>query len=190
MPHAIMSVWFGCNAPKLEQLNTGCWPSPLVIAPALSPVPLECFRISILLNKECCVSVAAIAFFHSRRSGRRAWNGQTERVRALAEQPLDDAQDVIEAQAAKIGAPLLAHGQHWHVSTERGRLVFQDEPGLRDMRDPRRAASAGPGLHTSIGRSAANAGRASSGRPKVLAKNGLRSIFLLPRSKCFHTPAT
>ncbi|MEM6587668.1 MAG: folylpolyglutamate synthase/dihydrofolate synthase family protein [Pseudomonadota bacterium] len=45
----------------------------------------------------------------------------------------DDAQDVIEAQAAKVGAALLAHGQHWHVSTERGRLVFQDETGLRDL---------------------------------------------------------
>ncbi len=48
----------------------------------------------------------------------------------------DDAQDVIEAQATKVGAPLLAHGQHWHVTTERGRLVFQDETGLRDLALP------------------------------------------------------
>ncbi|MEM7733970.1 MAG: folylpolyglutamate synthase/dihydrofolate synthase family protein [Pseudomonadota bacterium] len=48
----------------------------------------------------------------------------------------DDAQDVIDAQAAKVGAPLLAHGQHWHVHTERGRLVFQDETGLRDLPMP------------------------------------------------------
>ncbi|MEO0774538.1 MAG: folylpolyglutamate synthase/dihydrofolate synthase family protein [Pseudomonadota bacterium] len=48
----------------------------------------------------------------------------------------DDALDVIEAQATKIGAPLLAHGQHWHVGTERGRMVFQDETGLRDLPMP------------------------------------------------------
>ncbi len=45
----------------------------------------------------------------------------------------DDALNVIEAKAAKMGAPLLAHGQHWHVQTERGRLIFQDEHGLRDL---------------------------------------------------------
>ncbi|MEL6647661.1 MAG: folylpolyglutamate synthase/dihydrofolate synthase family protein, partial [Pseudomonadota bacterium] len=45
----------------------------------------------------------------------------------------DGAMDVIEARAAKLGAPLLAYGQTWHVSAERGRLVFQDEHGLRDL---------------------------------------------------------
>ncbi|MGB0960452.1 MAG: bifunctional folylpolyglutamate synthase/dihydrofolate synthase [Halocynthiibacter sp.] len=45
----------------------------------------------------------------------------------------DDAMDVIEATATKLGAPLLAHGQHWHVWEERGRLVFQDENGLLDL---------------------------------------------------------
>ena len=48
----------------------------------------------------------------------------------------DDALDVIEARAAKLGAPLLAHGQQWHVTSERGRLVFQDETGLRDLPMP------------------------------------------------------
>ncbi|MEM9436506.1 MAG: folylpolyglutamate synthase/dihydrofolate synthase family protein [Pseudomonadota bacterium] len=43
------------------------------------------------------------------------------------------AMDVIEAQAAKVGAPLIAHGQHWHVWEERGRLVYQDETGLLDL---------------------------------------------------------
>ena len=43
------------------------------------------------------------------------------------------AMDVIEAQAAKLGAPLIAHGQHWHVWEERGRLIFQDENGLLDL---------------------------------------------------------
>ncbi|MDG2341225.1 MAG: bifunctional folylpolyglutamate synthase/dihydrofolate synthase [Paracoccaceae bacterium] len=45
----------------------------------------------------------------------------------------DDALDVIEARAAKLGAPLLVHGQHWHVWEERGRLVYQDEAGLLDL---------------------------------------------------------
>lgn len=40
---------------------------------------------------------------------------------------------VIEARAARLGAPVLAYGQHWHVAEERGRLVFQDENGLLDL---------------------------------------------------------
>lgn len=45
----------------------------------------------------------------------------------------DAALEVIEARAARLGAPLLVHGQHWHVWEERGRLVFQDETGLLDL---------------------------------------------------------
>ncbi|MGH1411926.1 MAG: bifunctional folylpolyglutamate synthase/dihydrofolate synthase [Pelagimonas sp.] len=45
----------------------------------------------------------------------------------------DEAMDVIEARAQALGAPLIAHGQHWHVYQERGRLVFQDETGLLDL---------------------------------------------------------
>lgn len=45
----------------------------------------------------------------------------------------DEALDVIEAQAARIGAPLLVHGQHWHAWEERGRLIVQDETGLADL---------------------------------------------------------
>ncbi|MEX0284915.1 MAG: folylpolyglutamate synthase/dihydrofolate synthase family protein [Paracoccaceae bacterium] len=48
----------------------------------------------------------------------------------------DDAMDVIEAEATRVGAPLVAQGQHWHVSQERGRLVFQDETGLLDLPAP------------------------------------------------------
>lgn len=44
-----------------------------------------------------------------------------------------EAMDVIEEVAARVGAPLLAHGQHWTVAEERGRLVYQDETGLRDL---------------------------------------------------------
>lgn len=45
----------------------------------------------------------------------------------------DAAMEVIERQAARMGSPLLAQGQHWHVAVERGRLVYQDETGLRDL---------------------------------------------------------
>ncbi|MGK7651262.1 bifunctional folylpolyglutamate synthase/dihydrofolate synthase [Roseovarius sp. B08] len=45
----------------------------------------------------------------------------------------EEGMDAIEAAARRLGAPLLAHGQHWHVTTERGRLIFQDETGLRDL---------------------------------------------------------
>ena len=43
---------------------------------------------------------------------------------------------VIERQAARLGAPILAYGQHWHVAEEAGRLVFQDESGLLDLALP------------------------------------------------------
>lgn len=45
----------------------------------------------------------------------------------------EDAQAVVDARARALGAPLLAHGQHWHVGAEAGRLVYQDETGLRDL---------------------------------------------------------
>ncbi len=54
----------------------------------------------------------------------------------------DEALEVIEADAARLGVPLVAHGQHWHVWEERGRLVFQDESGLLDLPLP-----ALPGAH-------------------------------------------
>jgi dihydrofolate synthase/folylpolyglutamate synthase len=54
----------------------------------------------------------------------------------------DEALEVIEARANRLGAPILAHGQHWHVWEERGRLVFQDETGLLDLPLP-----ALPGAH-------------------------------------------
>ena len=40
---------------------------------------------------------------------------------------------VIEARAAKLGAPLLVHGQHWNAFEDRGRLIFQDDNGLLDL---------------------------------------------------------
>lgn len=43
------------------------------------------------------------------------------------------AMDVIEEQAARLGAPVLAHGQQWHAATERDGMMFQDERGLLDL---------------------------------------------------------
>ncbi|MBM9593210.1 bifunctional folylpolyglutamate synthase/dihydrofolate synthase [Rhodobacteraceae bacterium MCCB 386] len=49
----------------------------------------------------------------------------------------DAALEAIEAAAARLGAPLIAHGQHWHVWEERSRLLFPDEHGLLDLPMPR-----------------------------------------------------
>ena len=45
----------------------------------------------------------------------------------------DEAMEVIEDTALRLGAPVIAYGQHWHVPEERGRLVYQDERGLLDL---------------------------------------------------------
>jgi dihydrofolate synthase/folylpolyglutamate synthase len=48
--------------------------------------------------------------------------------------PQEDAgMAVIEARAARVGAPVLAFGQHWHIHEEHGRMVYQDERGLLDL---------------------------------------------------------
>jgi dihydrofolate synthase / folylpolyglutamate synthase len=53
-----------------------------------------------------------------------------------ADQP-PEAMAVIEVQASRMHAPLHAAGQQWHVSVERGRLVYQDDRGLMDLAAPR-----------------------------------------------------
>ncbi len=60
----------------------------------------------------------------------------------------EDGLQVIEDEANKLGAPLIAHGQHWHVWEERGRMIYQDETGLVDiplpnLRGPHQIANAG-----------------------------------------------
>ena len=45
----------------------------------------------------------------------------------------DEGLRVIETQAARLGAPIMSHGQHWHAFEDRGRLVYQDESGLLDL---------------------------------------------------------
>ncbi|WP_296766183.1 folylpolyglutamate synthase/dihydrofolate synthase family protein [Sediminimonas sp.] len=53
-----------------------------------------------------------------------------------------EALAVIEKTAARLGAPLLAHGQHWCVFEERGRMIYHDESGLMDLPLPNL-----PGVH-------------------------------------------
>ena len=48
-----------------------------------------------------------------------------------------DAMAVIEQQANRMHAPLFVAGEGWHVSIERGRLVYQDERGLLDLPAPK-----------------------------------------------------
>ncbi|MBM1815759.1 bifunctional folylpolyglutamate synthase/dihydrofolate synthase [Pseudosulfitobacter pseudonitzschiae] len=45
----------------------------------------------------------------------------------------DDALDVIEGVAARLGAPLMVYGQHWHIGPDHGRMAFQDDSGLLDL---------------------------------------------------------
>ncbi len=68
--------------------------------------------------------------------------------------PQDDAGlAVIERQAMRMGAPILACGQHWHVAEEAGRMVYQDESGLLDLPLPNL-----PGPHQIMNAGAALAG--------------------------------
>ncbi|WP_106161597.1 bifunctional folylpolyglutamate synthase/dihydrofolate synthase [Hasllibacter halocynthiae] len=63
----------------------------------------------------------------------------------------DEAAEVIEGVAVRLGAPLRAEGQHWHVAREGGRLTFQDGRGLLDLPlptlpGPHQVANAGTAL--------------------------------------------
>ena len=57
-------------------------------------------------------------------------------VPAIITRQPDDAMEVIEARAEKLGAPMLVQGQHWDAWEERGRLIYQDETGLLDLPPP------------------------------------------------------
>ena len=47
-----------------------------------------------------------------------------------------EAMEVIEAQAARNMAPLLAYGQHWTAGPDATRMVYQDESSLLDLPRP------------------------------------------------------
>ena len=58
-------------------------------------------------------------------------------VPVISAEQAPEAMAVIEAQARRMRAPLHAAGQQWHVSIERGRLVYQDDRGLMDLAAPK-----------------------------------------------------
>jgi len=58
-------------------------------------------------------------------------------VPVISAEQAGDAMAVIETHARRMRAPLFAAGQEWHVSVERGRLVYQDDRGLMDLAAPR-----------------------------------------------------
>jgi dihydrofolate synthase / folylpolyglutamate synthase len=58
-------------------------------------------------------------------------------VPVISAEQAPEAMSVIEAQAGRMRAPLHAAGQQWHVSIERGRLVYQDDRGLMDLAAPK-----------------------------------------------------
>ena len=79
-----------------------------------------------------------------------------------------EALAVIEDAAARLGAPLLAHGQHWHVSEERGRMIYQDESGLLDLPLPNL-----PGAHQVENAGAALAALRHLGFPEAACEAAL-----------------
>ncbi|WP_197918711.1 bifunctional folylpolyglutamate synthase/dihydrofolate synthase [Thiosulfatihalobacter marinus] len=84
----------------------------------------------------------------------------------------DEALDVIERQAARLGVPVMAHGQHWHVHEERGRLVFQDESGLLDL------PMAGlPGAHQMQNAGAALAALRHLGATEDACRAAMENVF-------------
>lgn len=84
---------------------------------------------------------------------------------------VDAALEVIEAQAERLGAPLIAYGQHWHVWEERGRLVYQDEQGLLDLPLP-----ALPGAHQIQNAGAAIAALRHLGFAEPEAEAAMRNV--------------
>ena len=55
------------------------------------------------------------------------------RVPCVVGPQTEDGLASIEARAAQLGVPLLVHGQHWHITEDRGRMIYQDEAGLLDL---------------------------------------------------------
>ena len=59
------------------------------------------------------------------------------KVPVISAEQSGEAMAVIEQEARRLGAPLHAQGQQWHVGVECGRLVYQDDRGLMDLPAPR-----------------------------------------------------
>jgi dihydrofolate synthase / folylpolyglutamate synthase len=93
---------------------------------------------------------------------------------------------VIEAKAARMGAPLLVHGQHWHAFEDRGRLVFQDENGLLDLPLPNL-----PGPHQIQNAGAAIAALRALGRDEAACEAAVtRAVWPARMQRLRHGPLT
>jgi len=84
----------------------------------------------------------------------------------------EDGLDAIEAIAARVGAPLLIHGQHWHIAREGDRMVYQDERGLLDLPLPNL-----PGAHQIQNAGAALAALRYLGQPDVTHEVAVTRAF-------------
>ena len=80
----------------------------------------------------------------------------------------DAALEVIEAKANALGAPLIVHGQHWHVSAEYGRMIYQDESGLLDLPLPNL-----PGAHQLQNAGTAIAALRALGQPNEMCEQAV-----------------
>ncbi len=80
---------------------------------------------------------------------------------------------VIEAVAARRGAPLFVANQDWVAYAERGHLVYQDEAGLLDLPSPRLA---GRHQFTNAGAAIATLRRAGLGVPSAAIEAGLVAV--------------
>lgn len=79
---------------------------------------------------------------------------------------------VIEAKAARMGAPILAFGQHWNAFEDRGRLIYQDENGLLDLPLPNL-----PGPHQVQNAGAAIAALRILGRDELACEAAVTKAF-------------
>ena len=80
----------------------------------------------------------------------------------------DAALEVIEAKANALGAPLIVHGQHWHVTAEYGRMIYQDERGLLDLPLPNL-----PGAHQLQNAGTAIAALRAIGQPNEMCEQAV-----------------
>ena len=84
----------------------------------------------------------------------------------------EDGLAVIEAKAARMGAPVLAFGQHWNAVEDRGRLIYQDENGLLDLPLPNL-----PGPHQIQNAGAAIAALRALGRDEAACEAAVTRAF-------------
>ncbi len=81
--------------------------------------------------------------------------------------------DVIDAEAARLGAPVFLGNRDWMAHAEHGRLVYQDEDGLIDLPSPRLV---GRHQFTNAGAAIAALRQARLSLPQAAIAEGLVSV--------------